>query len=643
MVHSHSFRFMPATVLFLALVMPLIGPAQAADQSRFASWEELQKELVGKAILREWIPMRDGVRLDAEIYLPSAGEGPYPVVLMRSPYPGDKLLTPSLLHVALFEAGYALVYQYERGRYWSEGEHEYLARAGEDGYDTVDWIAKQDWSNGSVGTLGCSSTAENQLRLMTAAHPAHKAAIAQAPGAGIGHIGPYFEQGNTFRGGALQLLFAGWYHDFIFYGAHGDPRPTFPADLSQEDRVRLSKYFQLAPNYGWGEPREGFDYATYFAHLPVTDLNIAVDGPRTEFDRFSKRTPNPAEWTDIHLSNEGDTFGVPGLWVFSWYDVSVAPNVALFNHAREHAVGRGKGNQQMIIGPMSHCAFGLESRETVVGERKLGDARFDYTTRYVEWFDHWLKGEKNGATKQPETQWYQMGENAWKSAATFPPKGTEYVDLFLDSGGSANSLYGDGVLRFDAPSQATSDGYVYDPLRPVQTHGGGACCMGDVKATGALDQSTLEMRSDILVYTSPVLEKDLAVSGFVEVELHVSSDARDTDFTIKLIDVYPDGTAYNLDDNIFRARYREGYDRKVLMEKGQVYRLELPPMITANTFKAGHRVRVEVSSSNFPRYDRNLNTGGNNFDESEPVVARNRVHHGPERLSRIRLPVTGGK
>jgi len=174
----------------------------------------------------------------------------------------------------------------------------------------------------------------------------------------------------------------------------------------------------------------------------------------------------------------------------------------------------------------------------------------------------------------------------------------------------------------------------------VQTYGGGACCMGDVKATGAFDQSTLEMRSDILVYTTPVLEEDVTVAGFVEIELYVSSDAKDTDFTTKLIDVDPDGVAYNLDDNIFRARYREGYDKEVFMEPGQVYKVVFAPMITANTFKKGHRIRLEVSSSNFPRYGRNLNTGGNNHDESDPVVARNRIHHSPRHPSRIRIPVT---
>ncbi|MDX1382117.1 MAG: CocE/NonD family hydrolase [Thermoanaerobaculia bacterium] len=630
-----------AVALLAAGLMASPGALGAQAGTKYASWAELEADLVETTILRQWIPMRDGIRLDAEIYLPNTASPPYPTVLIRSPYPASKTLTPTAIYTTFVENGYAIVYQNERGRYWSEGEHEYLARAGEDGYDTVDWIAKQDWSNGRVGTIGCSSSAENQLRLISAAHPAHAAAIAQAPGAGIGEIGPYAEQGNTFRGGALQLLFASWYHDYMFYGGAGDARPRFPADLSREDRVRLSRYFELGPTYGWGKPRPGFDYQTYYRHLPVSELNRAIDGPRTDWDRFARRTPGDPSWDEIHLANEGDTFGVPALWVFSWYDIAVAPNVALYNYARKHtSTERARGSQHMIIGPMPHCSFGTETERSIVGERNLGDARFDYVQRYLEWFDHWVKGESNGAPGRPAARWYQMGANEWLTGDVFPPRNAEAVDLFLDSGGSANTLYGDGVLRYDPAEREGSDGYVYDPLRPVQTHGGGACCMGDVKATGAYDQSTLEMRGDVLVYTTPPLEEDLTVAGFVEVELYVSSDARDTDFTVKLVDVYPDGTAYNLDDSIFRARYREGYDRQVFLEPGEVVKITFPPLITANTFAAGHAVRVEISSSNFPRYGRNLNTGGANYDESDPVVARNRVHHSGRHPSKIRLPVS---
>ncbi|MGH8209048.1 MAG: CocE/NonD family hydrolase, partial [Steroidobacteraceae bacterium] len=383
-MNSFHSSHMATALLCVSLLVnsALLGTAAAAEsQFKYKSWSELEADgSIERSILRQWIPMRDGVRLDAEIYLPK-GSGPhYPTVLTRSPYPADKTLKVIPIYAAFLQNGYAIVFENERGRYWSEGEYEVLVRAGEDGYDTVDWIAKQDWSNGKVGTLGCSSSAENQLRLISAAHPAHVAAIVQAPGAGIGKIGPYAEQGNVFRGGTLQLLGASWYHDDIYYGKYGDPRPQFPPGLSQEDRVRLSNYFKLSPNYGWGVVPKGFEYESYYRHLPVSELNSAVDGPRTDWDRFARRTPGDPAWSQTELSNEGDTFGVPTMWAFSWYDISVAPNIALYNYAREHtSTVRARGNQQMIVGPLTHCQFGKETEDTVVGERKLGDARFDYT------------------------------------------------------------------------------------------------------------------------------------------------------------------------------------------------------------------------------------------------------------------------
>jgi len=631
--------------VIIALVILLgILPVAQANETKYNNWAEVETALVRKSIRRQWIPMRDGVRLDANIFLPKNGKGPYPTVLIRSPYPDEiilDILGQQGFFVKLLKNGYVIVFQSERGRYWSEGEYNLLARAKEDAYDTVDWISKQGWSNGKIGTFGCSSSAENQLGLSVANHPAHAAAIAQAPGAGIGKVGPYAEQGNIYRGGALQLLFAAWYHDYIYYGGDAaNQRPTFPKDMTQEDRVRVSKYFKLWPNYGWGKVREGMDYHKYFNHLPVGDLNKAMEGPLTNWDSFARRMPGDAAWNETHFANEGDKFGVPMLWVFSWYDVGVAPNIALYNYARSNtSSNRAEGNQYMLIGPMPHCQFGSESKNTVVGERELGDARYDYQSHYLEWFDYWLKGEKNSALKKEKIQYYQMGANKWISGSEFPLKGTEYVDFFLDSDGGANSRYGDGKLIYKLPAKKAVDKFIYDPLHPVPTLGGGACCMGDVKATGALDQSDLEIRNDILVYSSPILEEDFEVAGFIEVELYVSSDAKDTDFTVKLIDVYPDGRAFNLDDNIFRVRYREGYNKKVLMEKGKVYKVTFPPLITANTFMKGHQVRIEISSSNFPRYDRNMNTGGNNYDESEPAIARNQVHHSAQYPSRVRFPV----
>jgi putative CocE/NonD family hydrolase len=631
------------SIITLIALFGILLTAQPRE-IRYNNWAGVEAALVEKSIRRQWIPMRDGVRLDANIFLPTNGEAPYPTVLIRSPYPEEYILDAyarSGIPVTFLENGYAIVFQNERGRYWSEGEYNFLARAKEDGYDTVDWISKQSWSNGKIGTIGCSSSAENQLGLSAANHPAHAAAIAQAPGAGIGVIGPYWEQGNFYRGGVPQLPFASWYHDYAYYGgAAATHRPTFPKDMTQEDRVRVSKFFKLWPNYGWDKVRKEMNYNTFFDHLPLQDLIKAIEGPVTNWDDFIRRSPGDPVWSKTHFANEGDTFGAPMLWVFSWYDVGVAPNVALYNYARSNtSSARAKNNQYMLIGPMPHCAFGTESENTFVGELELGDARYDYQARYLEWFDYWLKGEPNNALKHDKVQYYQMGANKWIYCDQFPLEGTEYVDLYLDSNGKANSRLGDGTLRFKVPENYAVDEFTYDPLHPVPTLGGGACCMGDIKATGAFDQSGLEMRNDILVYSTPVLEEDLNVAGFVEVELYFSSDAKDTDITVKLIDVLPDGRALNLDDNIFRVRYREGYDKKALMEKDKVYKVTLPPLITAMTFKKGHRVRVEISSSNFPRYGRNLNTGGNNFDETEPVVAHNQVHHSVQYPSRIRFPV----
>jgi putative CocE/NonD family hydrolase len=232
-----------------------------------------------------------------------------------------------------------------------------------------------------------------------------------------------------------------------------------------------------------------------------------------------------------------------------------------------------------------------------------------------------------------------MGSSQWQSSASWPPENVVMTPLYLNSSGGANSLYGNGALTWEAPGQALADRFTYDPMNPVPSHGGNVCCTGGVIDGGAFDQRQMETRHDILVYTSAPLEEGIEISGFIETTLYVSSDARDTDFTIKLIDVYPDGRAYNLDETIQRARYREGYDKEVFMKDGEVYKLDLSALSTSNYFEKGHAIRVEISSSNFPRFARNLNTGGNNYDESEGMIAHNQIHHGPDYLSQIRLPV----
>ena len=271
----------------------------------------------------------------------------------------------------------------------------------------------------------------------------------------------------------------------------------------------------------------------------------------------------------------------------------------------------------------------------------MGDARFDYDSLTYGWFDYFLKGENNHILENtPKVRYYTMGINKWQTSDTWPPKGAEPMKLFLSSGGRANTLSGDGALVPTAPTSDKPDGFSYDPMNPVPSYGGNVCCTGNAVTGGAMDQRKMETRPDILVYTSAPLKEGIEVSGPISVTLYVSSDAKDTDFTVKVIDVAPDGPAYNLDETIQRVRYRDGYDKpEVWMQLGKVYKVELQPMNTSNYFPAGHQIRIEVSSSNFPRFDRNMNTGGKNYDEVQGVTAHNAVHHSNQYPSTITLTV----
>ena len=352
-----------------------------------------------------------------------------------------------------------------------------------------------------------------------------------------------------------------------------------------------------------------------------------------------QRTPNDPAWYRGGLWHDDMPIGVPGMWLMSWYDVSVGPNLALYNHVRSTAAPEIADRQYAVIAPTLHCAYRRASEETVVGERSMGDARLDWDALTWGWFDALLKGTDNGMLDTlPKVQYFTMGANRWQSSDTWPPAGARPLTYWLASGGNAGTSNEDGRLQSEPPRNDAPDRFVYDPMNPVPSYGGNVCCTGNAVQGGAFDQRELEeSRSDILVYTTEPLTEGVEISGPVEVTLYVSSDARDTDFTVKLIDVDAEGRAYNLDETIQRMRYREGYDREVWMEPGEVYEVVLGPLTTSNWFAPGHRIRIEVSSSNFPRFDRNLNTGGRNYDESEGVIANNAVHHSRQYPSRVRL------
>jgi putative CocE/NonD family hydrolase len=577
------------------------------------------------------VPMRDGVGLSTDIYRPRGAKGPLPTVFIRTPYNFATLAGSELLYaVEAVKRGYALVIQNERGRYFSEGKFQILGYPQTDGYDALSWIAKQPWSNGKVGTLGCSSSAEWQLALATQHHPAHAAMIPMAAGAGIGKVGRFWEQGNWFTGGAQRSLFGVW-----LYHVDNPLRAQIPSDLDPKIRSRIALYNDLnarKPSVDW--PQQIF-------HLPVAEMLSQLGEPPGTFEELITLKPASPQWRQGGLYQETDRWGVPALWFDSWYDVSIGPNLELFNHIRKTGDdATARANQYAVIGPQTHCAFLDMGPDDKVGARPMGDTSFDTIGTVFAWFDRWLKGDRQAfPDTTPAVRYFTMGENRWESSPQWPPVGAKPMRFYLNSGGKANSLYGDGTLSIAQPSSATPDSFVYDPLNPVQTLGGADCCNGGIIKPGAFDQRQAEARQDVLVYTSEPLAQPLKVSGFVDAVLHVSSSAKDTDFAVKLVDVTADGTAYIIGDTILRARYREGYEKEVFMQPGGVYKLQPTPLTTSLVFGKGHRIRVEITSSNFPKFLRNLNTGGDNVTEKNAVVATNQVHHSKEHPSYIELPV----
>lgn len=638
-------------IAFAALLLLVCqqAPAQqsAADAQLIAKRNAIEKELESVAIIdrKLMIPMRDGKRMAADVYRPKDTSKKYPVIFVRTPYNFNfwdvKLGAPRDMSAELdaVKRGYIYVEMNERGHFFSEGTYDILGAPLSDGEDELTWMSSLPSSNGKVGTIGCSSTAEWQLGVAALNHPAFAAMIPQGFGAGVGRVGPYYEQGNWYRGGAVQMLFIAW-----IYGEQNQVRPMFPPNTSQEDLIRASKAFDLA------QQLPPIDWSKALTHLPEQDIIKAVDGPHGIFaDRAEvstggamiKRQPNDPAWYRGGLWDDSKPINVPGLWFMSWYDVSVGPNLAAYNYVRKTARPEIANEQYAVIAPTLHCSYKRATEDTIVGERSMGDARLDYDALTYGWFDTFLKGEKTDfLEKNPKVRYFTMGLNKWQTANTWPPEGAKPLTFFLTSGGKANSLNGDGTLTVQSSEADSPDAFTYDPMNPVPSYGGNVCCTGNAVTGGAFDQRKMEARADILVYTTQPLTEGIEVSGPVESTIYVSSDAKDTDFTIKLIDVYPDGAAYNLDETIQRARYRDGYDKPVaFMEKDKVYKLAFQPMTTSNFFPAGHRIRIEISSSNFPRFDRNLNTGGNNYDESTGVVAHNAIHHSKQYPSQLTVTV----
>jgi putative CocE/NonD family hydrolase len=367
-------------------------------------------------------------------------------------------------------------------------------------------------------------------------------------------------------------------------------------------------------------------------NCPTQDILRRAGAPTSDFDRLIKLAPGDPEWQKRDLLRTGDRPRVPALVVDSWYDIGAYEQMKFFEYQRDTP------NQFLIMAPTAHCAMWRATENTMVGKRSVGDVRYDYYQLFLKWFDYWLKDIKNNVLQRPKVQAYLMGANVWKYYDSWPIKGAPQRRLFLHSDGSANGRLGSGSMSDGPPAEEKPDSFISNPLEPVPSNGGGCC-----DADPAKDQATLELRKDILIYSYAPLHDGIAVMGDVRAVLYVSSSTPDSDLTLKLVDVSPNGEAFNLYDTVLRLRYRDGVSNPHLMVPGQIYRVELSGIVTGNYFLPGHQVRIEIAGSNFPLFERNLQTGGKNYDETVAHTATIKIYHDREHASVVELSLAPEK
>ena len=589
--------------------------------------EPIYKVIIQKSRM---IPMRDNIRLSTDLYVPKNKEGKLPVILIRTPYNKNAFRNKEKKHIAHFfsSQGYIVAVQDCRGKFESEGIYSPPAgNEANDGYATVDWLTKQDWSNGKVGTFGCSYPGETQMVQAPLMHPGLAAMIPQAAGGVIGAANGRYNYWAGFKGGVLDHAASiSWY----FRAAHKYSYKP-PPGLTDTEILNIREFFNPAVT-----KLPDIDLEKLNWYLPLIDVMNEAGAPPNDWVDLITKDFGDSWWHDVMgFYNGNEKFNTPAIHMSSWYDFSVEETLFASNYFRKNAVSKSATeNQFVIIAPTGHCDFDGADENTQVGELYIGDARFDYLGTYLKWFDYWLKAQENSVTDMPKVQYYTMGKNQWQSADAWPLPETKFAKYYLHSNGSANSRYGNGRLSLKLPKNELPDIYIYDPGNPVPTLGGSRS-----EPPGAFDQATVEIRNDVLVYSTPILKKGIEITGPITLIIYVSSSAKDTDFTAKLVDVYPDGKAYNIQDTIFRSRYRDGFTKKVWMKEDEVYKIQLNLNAASNYFASGHIIRLQVSSSNFPMYERNLNTGGNNYDETEWIVAENTIHHSKEYPSHIILPI----
>lgn len=561
--------------------------------------------------------MRDGTVLRANVYRLDVAER-LPVLLQRTPYGKDGSDTDFCLLSA--ERGYAVVVQDTRGRWASYGEHYPFRDEFEDGYDSVEWAASRSWANGKVGMWGGSYVGYTQWAAAVTRPPS---LVAIFPS--VTFTDAY---GDLCRpGGALALgVLASW---FLFAGAS---MAIQRMEIGAEEKAALVE--ELA------DALDGLAKGSTTRTLPLSDMPLLrrEDIAQAYLDMVA-HAEDDEYWATMNIRRRLGEVSVPAYHLGGWYDIFVGGTLANYvDMCRPAATQTARSSQKLIMGPWLHGPL-----SGLVGEVDFGYRASDlYVLRYElmwRWFDHWLKGSDNGIMDEPPVRIFVMGRNRWRQEHEWPLARTVYTPCYLHGSGQANALDGDGALSLEEPSDEPSDSYTYDPLDPDPTRGGGLCCWQAALPPGAFDQRHVEQRDDVLVYTSDPLAQELEVTGPVKVVLWAASDALDTDFTAKLVDLYPCGYARNVLDGIVRARYRFGTTRSQLLTPGAIeeYRIDLGA--TSNVFLKGHRLRLEISSSNFPRFERNPNTGCAVASEAELRTAVQTIYHDAKHPSHIVLPI----
>lgn len=587
--------FFRQSTLFLLLAL-FISPLLAAEHYAV----KVERDISAK--------MRDGVALRADIYRPDA-DGKFPVLLQRTPY--NK--TGWSMNFAYLAAarGYVVVIQDVLGRYTSEGDWYPFIHEAEDGYDTVEWVAALPYSDGRVGMFGGSYVGATQM-LAATAHPPHLAGI--CPGVTASN----YHDGWTYQGGAFEQ----WFDE------------SWGSGLAQDT---LNRSVQKATNARIGE--DVLPLATYpLFNLPAPGVvNASTPSLAPYFLDWLAHPSYDDYWKRLNLEDHYPDIRVPALHIAAWYDIFLGGSLRNYTGLKARAATEeARKGQRLLVTIGGHAGGGRK-----IGELDFGPeaAKYEENDATLRWYDFLFKGTQNEfATGKPVTI-FVMGPNQWREEDDWPLARAKNTRYFLHSQGAANSSRGNGSLSTSAPASEPADKFTYAPGKPVPTTGGPLCCDAVHLAPGPKDQRAVEERDDVLIYSTPSLEHDLEVTGPVRLEFFASSSAVDTDFTAKLVDVYPDGSAINIAEGILRAKYRDSQETSTLLTPGKVYSLGIDLWATSNVFRAGHRIRLEVSSSNFPRFDRNLNTGESAATSAKWASATNTILHDAAHPSALLLSV----